>query len=262
MKPFRITFTPVLAIPLEHHSANVKASRFRERIRTVAARDKPLAIVGGGPSVLENIEVLRAWPGEIWAINLTCEWLSSIGIRSKIVTVDSSIKSLPRPELCTGALFASCVDPAVWDQHPDALCFDLVEDDPSGVVGGSTTACRLPIVCLQMGFTEIHYFGCEGSFTCQTHAYRDEAQFVNLLKIEAAGKVYTTRDDLLMQCECLADIMREFPKNLVNRSGGLLQAMVEDQEWRVVAVSEALREQLLTNEVQVATYDEPYRDAA
>lgn len=262
MKPFRIKFTTVLAIPLEQHRSNVTASRFRERIRPVAGSGLPLAIVGGGPSVLGQLEELRSWPGEIWAINATCEWLSSVGIASKLVTVDSSIKSLPRPALCTGALFASCVDPAVWDQHPDALCFDLVEDDPTGVVGGSTTACRLPIVCLQMGYTEIHYFGCEGSFVGKTHAYKDEGQFLNLMKIEAAGKVYTTRDDLLLQCECLADIMREFPNNLKNRSGGLLQAMTDDQEWRIVAVSAALREQLLQNEVQVATYDEPYREAA
>ena len=261
MEPFRIQFIPVIATTMEKHKSNVEANRNRKRIRMTSAKDVPLAIVGGGPSVLEHLDELRNWPGEIWAINWTCEWLSSVGIPSKMVTVDSSIKSIPRAELCTGAILASCVDPDVFDQYEDdALCFDLVEDCPGGVSGGTTTACRIPIVCLQMGYTDIHYFGCESSFVGRTHAYRDEAQFLNLMKIKAAGKVYTTRDDLLLQCEVLADVMKEFPKNLKNRSGGLLQAMIEDSEWSVVAVSQALRDQLLTNPVQVATYDHVYKE--
>jgi hypothetical protein len=245
VKPFRITFQPVRGILATQHEANVVASKDRVRIGPSALRGKPLAIVGGGPSVLDHLEELRNWPGEIWAINWTAHWLADQGIGSKMTTVDSSIPFIPRAPLSKGAILGSCVSPVIFAEYPDAECFDMSEDAPGGTVGGSSTACRVPVLAVKMGWTDIHFFGCEGSFTeGRTHVYRNETQFVNYLKVKAGNTVYLTRDDLYMQCESLADVMLMFPAHFKNRSGGLLQGMIEHPDWEVVAISAALKAQL------------------
>lgn len=259
-EPFRITFQPVRGIAATQHDANVMASKDRVRIGKSVSNGKPLAIVGGGPSVESHLEELRNWSGDIWAINWTAEWLSDRGIPSWLVTVDSSIKSIPKAKLTTGAILASCVDPAIFDEYPGAQCFDLIEDAPNGIVGGSSTACRIPLLAILMGYGDVHFFGCEGSFTLgRTHVNRNETQFVNYLKVKAGGVVYDTRDDLYLQCECLADVMRSFPGVFKNRSGGLLQGMVDYMDsWQVVAISDALKNQLEAGNGSCGMYDTPY----
>lgn len=259
VQPFRITFQPVRGIAATQHDANVLASKDRKRIGLSQPNGKPLAIVGGGPSVLAHLDELRAWPGEIWAVNWTAIWLAEQGIGSKFVTVDSSIPFIPRARLSTGAILGSCVSPKIFDEYPDdAECFDMSEDAPGGAVGGSSTACRVPVQAVKMGYTDIHFFGCEGSFIeGRTHAYRNETQFVNYLKVRAGEVVYLTRDDLYMQCECLADVISHFPGVFKNRSGGLLQGMIDDPLWEVVAVSADLKSQLEQGG-SCGMYDEPY----
>lgn len=259
-KPFRITFIPVRGVAATKHDANVLESAGRERFGSQKEKGVPLAIVGGGPSVVEHLEELRHWPGEIWSVNWTCQWLSDNGIASKMVTVDSSIKFISRPALCTGAVFSSCIDPAIFAEFKADKCFDLVEDAPGGVVGGSSTACRIPVFAVQQGYSEIHFFGCEGSFSeGQTHINRNETEFVNYIKVKAGDDVYLSRDDLYLQCECLADIMTEFPHVFINRSGGLLQGMIDNmKDWEVVAISAELKDQMEAVSGPSGMYDVPY----
>lgn len=243
MKNIKIEFIPVLTIPKEMHEAKVKASENRERIKSVAPHSRSLAVVGGGPSILGQIEMLRAWNGDIWAINMTCEWLSNLGIASTCYTVDSSLQEMKRPTLCTGALFASCVDPKIYDEFKDALCFDMVEDAEIGVQGGTSSACRTPVLAAMLGYTDVHFFGCEGSFQeGQTHAYRNETEHQNYLTVQAGENSYYTRDDLYMQCEYMAEVIRGLPWMLHNQSGGLLQGMIDHPDWEIVDVHGTLWE--------------------
>jgi hypothetical protein len=259
-KPFRITFIPVRGIAATSHDANVAASVERKRVGISTPNGGRLAIVGGGPSVAAHIDELRDWKGDIWAINWTGQWLSDHGVASKLVTVDSSINSIQKPRLNRGALLASCVSPSVFDEYHDVECFDMIEDDPNGIVGGSSTACRIPLLAARMGYSEVHFFGCEGSFKeGQTHVYRNETKHKNYIKINAGGTVYLTRDDLYLQCESLADVIRSFPSVFKDRSHGLLKGMIENPEtWEVVAISEELKKQLEGSNGSCGAYDAPY----
>jgi len=53
-------------------------------------------------------------------------------------------------------------------------------------------------------------------------------------------------------------VIRLAPDFFVNRSGGLLAAMVQDQKWSVVAVSDALKTHLIEMNGDEGLYDAPY----
>lgn len=202
----------------------------------------PLAVVGGGPSVVSHLDELRAWPGEIWAINETCRWLKSNGIDSTFFSVDPL-------EVIAGwidggpALLASSCHPKCWSKA-DARMFhmeNVTADNP--VIGGTTTALRAPMLALRMGYAPVSFFGCESSYADTSHAYRSE-QPIDQVIVRADGVDYRTDLALLDQAENLAVIFREFPDVFIDRSGGLAAAMAKDPDWEVVALSGHLKEQL------------------
>jgi len=148
----KINFKAVRCATNEVHNGNVEASKYRLRVTRQEPHKRKLAIVGGGRSLINHLDELRDWDGEIWAINYTCDWLSKQGIASKMFTVDSSIKSIPRAELCCGAVLASCIAPEIFDEYPDAECFDLAEDKSlDGICGGSSTVTRSFILAMFLG---------------------------------------------------------------------------------------------------------------
>lgn len=208
----------------------------------------PLAVVGGGPSVVEHLEELRRWPGKIWAINGTCAWLASHGIESILFSVDPGEELAPLAVGVRRAILASHCDPTVFDElkAADVLTFhsEHVKGAKAPMIGGSTSATRVPKVALMLGHREIHYFGCEGSFDGTTHAYKDE-QHENQVIIRAGGKDYRTTLQMMVQSENLAKLARELPHMFKDRSGGLFAAMIEHWDtWEVVALSDALRDKL------------------
>lgn len=206
-----------------------------------------LAVVGGGRSVLDQLETLRAWGGAIWAINGTCQWLASEGIESTLFSVD--------PDPCLAELAVGC-GKAILGSHCDPLVFHVlkdadvtifhsehVKDAVSPMIGGSTSATRVPKAALMLGYREIHYFGCESSYDGATHTFKDEAGNEKQLIIRAGGKEYRTTLQFMVQAENLAKLIRELPHLFKDRSGGLLAAMVEHWDtWEVVALSGALRD--------------------
>lgn len=208
----------------------------------------PLAVVGGGPSVANHLEELRDWTGKIWAINGTHAWLTSQGIESILFSVDPGEELAPLVVGAKRAILASHCDPSVFALLKDAevLIFhsEHVHGAKAPIIGGSTSATRVPKVALMLGHREIHYFGCEGSYEGATHTYKDE-QHENQVIIRAGGKDYRTTLQLMVQSENLAKFVRDMPHLFKDRSGGLLAAMAEHWDtWEVVALSDALRDKL------------------
>ncbi len=199
-------------------------------------------------SALENIEELRAWKGEIWAINGVCQWLQSQGIDSFLFSVD------PQPILATlsvgvkMAILASHVHAEVFAELKDADVLIFHSEHAKGakkpLIGGSTSATRVPMVALMLGYRKTHFFGCEGSFGETTHTYKDEKNEQQVI-ISAGGIDYRTSLQMMVQSENLAKIIGRFANTFIDRSGGLLGAMIAyPEEWEVVAMSEGLRNKL------------------
>jgi len=237
-------------------------------IERMAPHERPLAVVGGGPSVLAHLDELRAFT-DIWAINGTCQWLKGHGIESILFSVDPGEDM---PPLCEGverAILASNCHPGAFDAlgGKDVRIFHtfLREDigpeivalcERFAIVPGTTSACSAPLAALRMGYKRIVYFGCEGSFAETTHSFKDEDHESQVI-VRAGGKDFRTNLQFYMQSEYLAKLCRLFPTFLCERSGGLLRAMIEHPDtWEVAALSEHLTKVLGAEPGELTVYEE------
>ena len=245
----RIAFRPMGCAPAsmvaDHLRRNASASRAAPKVRT-----HPVAVAGGGHSLLSGLEELCVWPGDVWAINSTADFLLDQGIDCIAVSID------PNPFKTTAAqkLLASGCAP-----QDNAAYWDMSDHVAGGVPGGVTTASRCPSLALRLGYPGAMFFGCEGSFPLgqKTHVNKDDG-LDTLMVIAAGGDEYVTHPELFMQCETLSEVLREFPKFFQERSGGLLRAMTHDTDWSVAAVSTALRNHM-AQENGVDVWTESYQ---
>jgi hypothetical protein len=191
------------------------------------------------------------WPGDIWAINATADWLLDRGVDCTLFTID--------PVHCESTaarrLLATACDPRLFDG--DVTCFATCEDEEGGVPGGTTSATRAPTLALRLGYPGAVFFGCESSIGAVSHVDRNE-RLAQALIVRADGKDWVTRPDYYMQAECLSSLLTEFPQVFTSKSGGMLDAMVRDPNWSVVGVSAEMRQHLIEENGDSSLYDKPY----
>jgi hypothetical protein len=252
VKPFRLHFEVLVDYDEATVTRNSAVSSNFPRIER-RHRDHPVAVVGGGP--LLDIEAVRHWPGDVWAINFTADFLLDRGIDCTFFTID------PAPILKTTAakrLLASHCDPSLF--AGEVQCFDLSEHARGGVAGGTTTATRAPLLAVEMGYPGAVFFGCESSFAARDHVDRDEGfnQTANLVIIRADGADWKTSTQMLLQAQELSWFIRNCPC-FREESGGLLRAMVRDDNWEVVGVNQAMKAHLIDCNGDIGLYDEPYQ---
>lgn len=253
--PFRITFKGYVeqGVATLQRNTDTNTGQF---IAPVPLHDTPLAVVGGGPSLLDHVDELRAFKGQIWAVNATAQWLIERGIDCELVSVDAVV--CPQLTGVSRAMFATCCDPQIVRQIPNVRLFHLAPYHPEGISGGSTTAVTMASVALKLGYYDVTYYGCEGSFVDADHVYYDEARPSQLI-VRAAGQDYRTTPPFLVQCEELSKICRDFPSVYKEKSGGLLRAMIADEQWSVVAVSEALKQHLEEVNGKLGAFESRYQ---
>ena len=234
----RPAFKATCCRPLDELLANAEANR---KLGYPILNERRLAVAGGGPLLEHDLEELRTWQGDIWAINYTAHWLHSKGIKSTLITID--------PEEFNGeipvdeAIVATCVHRSTMEKlkGKKVEMFDLAETHEHGIPGSITTATRIPALSLQKGYREVHFFGVEGSYVDSDHVDRHENDPEQLL-VQAGENVYRVRVGLFIQCEQLALLFKNMGMLFKNRSGGLLKAMIEHPDtWAVIGASEAVR---------------------
>jgi hypothetical protein len=210
-----------------------------------------LAVVGGGPSILRELETLKSWDGGIWAINGACRWLRDRGVFSIFFAVDPHPIVAQWAEGATDALICSRSDPLVFSRLPLArvTVFDIRNDDPSGILCGSSTATAAVHLAVEHGYRDVTFFGCEGSYQSESHAYMDEKREDRLL-VECGGERYLTAPDFFVQCQELAPLLKlkNCGMKFAERSGGLLRAMAENDDFDVIAASRSVHEKLKPKE--------------
>lgn len=210
-----------------------------------------LAVVGGGPSIIHKLEVLKAWKTDIWAINGTCRWLQQRGIRSWMYAFD------PLPMVAGYALevplavVATQCDPSVFHnlRGKQVLVWDHL---PDGTVSGASVATSAPPLAAMLGFQSVTYFGCESSYhDGQTHAYMHEIRDLEM-KVACGGREYLTCPDFYLQACELSYIIRAFPSYLKEESGGLLRAMVKNAGEHEITWCNPLLDRMVKKVVQEA----------
>lgn len=140
---------------------------------------KPLLIVGSGPSVSEEktIEYIKAWPGDVWAVNGAYNFLLDHGLICEgffgLDPLPELADYLRRPNEYTTFYIASMCDPGVLDAlkgHKVLLWHACAEDAdffPKGhkaVIGGTTAVTRAPFLGLALGYRDINLVGVDSSF--------------------------------------------------------------------------------------------------
>jgi hypothetical protein len=193
----------------------------------------PLAIVGGGPSLIDHLDELREFDGEIWAVNQTAQYLRSEGIDCYFYTVDPSDTVA---DFCEGksVLHAHCSPVTFARANP---CFKTTGHAP-----GPTSMIAGCLLGIKYGYTKIYLYGGDSSYGERTHTYRNEP--VNgMIRVECGGP-HITKIELLIQAERLAEIVKALPEFFVNRSGGLLGAMVENDDYDVTHAARDIHERM------------------
>lgn len=245
---YRLNVTSVGCFPLEQLRANAAYAEGRgvPKLSQRAPHDRPLAVVGGGASALASIDELRAWPGDIWAINGAASWLCRQGIEAALFSVDPDPCLADLLDSVGSAILSSICAPAAIDALAGRVeVFDPEHVDPqTPFLGGTTSATRVPAPAIFRGYRSISYFGCEGNFEATTHTFKDEAPERQVL-IDAGGKRYRTTLQFMNQAESLAQVIAAYPGLLIDRSGGLLGGMIAHPEtWEVVGFTAALLHEL------------------
>jgi hypothetical protein len=256
-KPFRITFTPRIDVDETRLAANLHVSREYPKAQR-GVHPHPVAVVGGGPSLVDRLEELRGWPGDIWAINQTADWLRNRGIEATLFSVDSAEWAIGAAK---SALLATCCDPSMFRGHGEIRVFDMAEHAEVGISGGTTSAGRAPALALLLGYPGVAFFGCDSSFVDSDHVDRHEGQ-AEMLMVRANGADYKTRPDLLLQAQELSQLLRTFDAYFHNHSAGLLAAMVVDEDWEIVGVSAGMKATLIAANGDSGLYDTPYAGIA
>lgn len=241
----RPVFSGDPGIPPERIQQNIDESTQRREILSDEKQlhDGRLAVVGGGPSVLQHLEEIKSFR-EVWAINETWRFLSSQGIASAMFSVDADDCIEPMAVGATKAVLASRCSPKVFEAlaGKPVTVFHLFQDGPKGVLGGSSSATCAFHAAVKLGFKDITLFGCESSFPQgQTHAYRNEERKF-LLLVKCNGGEYLTTPDFYVQAQELAKVIKMFPAHFKQVGGGLLGAMVENDDHDVIKMSRAMWE--------------------
>jgi hypothetical protein len=242
---FRVKFQSQNCVSLEEFQFNVDYAKSKGLpfVTVQPAHSRRLAVVGGGPSIRDHLEELRTFD-DVWGINQTASWLISQGIEATVFSVDPMDCLADMIDGVTKGLLAANCAPRAIDKLSDVMLFHTEEGGDLRALVGPSSATRATTVSLWLGFRDVTFFGCEGSYGPASHAYRDERRPHQLI-IKAGGKDYITQPDYMVQCESLASICKAFPHVFREKCGGLLTAMIEHQDtWEVVALSEALKNKI------------------
>lgn len=259
--PFRINFEGQLEQSFDELISNISINTpLYPELQHVPLHDRKLAIVGGGPSVLNKLDILREWDGDIWSVNRTPEWLAKQGIKSTLISVDASkrFEEWSNPFYVDSAIVSSWCPPTVLERYKNVQIFHMQPFTPHGIQGGSSTASSMIIVSTFQGYKDVTFFGCEGSFEDKDHAYVDEKKPHQII-VSANGQHFRTVPPMLIQCQELSMVMNEAGKIFKEECGGLLRAMIADPNWYLVAVSEALRDYLEVVNDTKGMYDLEYK---
>lgn len=203
-----------------------------------------LAVVGGGPSIRDHVEELRSWNGEIWAVNGAINWCTDHGINAWFYTADAMPPDVWAYDLSRvkRASLAPDVSPKMIE-HLQNIGAEITLTGP--IHSGPTSANATDYLSLELGYTNITYFGCEGSFAdavegADTHAI-SSAPIPDWLIIEVGGEYFKTKHEFVSQAMMLANVIKAFPHIYSERSGGLLRAMIEHgPEYEVAMVANTL----------------------
>ncbi len=236
----KLAFVARGCVPPESEARNLAHTQSLG-LRYVDEKERPsLAVVGGGPSVVDHLDELKCWNGDIWACSSAFPWLRDRGVNASFFCIDPHPIAAQFARGAHHAILSTCVDPGLLAElsTADVEVFDLIHTDGRGNHGVST-ATAAPELSIRMGYRDVHFFGLDSSYADgKSHAYL-HYQTENRIVVKCNGKSFLTDPALLMQAEYMAEMIRLCPL-FKNRSGGLLEQLVIDIDYDITHGTQGL----------------------
>ncbi len=195
-------------------------------LKRIAPHDGHAVIVGGGPSLADDIEEIRwrASKGQkIFALNNTVQYLIARDIYPDYqVIVDARPFNARFVGGAKECLFASQCDPSVLEAGKNITLWHAAEDDMdrmellfpdnypayAGVTGGTTVGLSAMTLVYAMGYRQLHLYGYDSSNReSKTHAYEQpENNDIADCMMEVFGKTFDTTLAMARQAELFPEI--------------------------------------------------------
>ena len=140
-----------------------------------------------------NIEKLKEWPGDIWAINGAYHWAKAREIETTFIACDPHAVVADWAKNVKRAIVTTRCHPKVFEvlksNGAEIKTFEL-DGDTKIISGSSTAICSVHIAFLS-GYRDITYFGCESSYMPEySHAYMHEIRDKELIvQVQGLGFV-------------------------------------------------------------------------
>lgn len=230
------------------HNISTNSLTHDKWVRKEAAHDGHAVIVGGGPSLIDTLPLIRKryeLGQQIFALNGAASFLNDHGITPDYqVILDAREETADLVDNAHAHLVASQCHPSVLAELPDAILWHPVIDnicdnipdhnDSYALVGGGTTVGLSSMaLAYTLGFRKLHLFGFDSSHRdTYGHAYRQKMNDRDVLcKVTHGDRVFTSSLAMARQ----AEIFPQVCNNLVDLGciitvdgDGLIRAVVDD----------------------------------
>lgn len=228
MKPISLAEQIKCTSDAEKRNAQVASAMARglPLLEKQEAHGRRLAIVGGGPSVIDYLDELGGYD-DIWCVNGALDWLIENGIKpTGYVAIDPEAimaQYLQKPPEDITYYIGSVCDPATFDAlkgrnvvlfHP--LMDDMPLVDSKAVIGGGPTVLtRAPQLAYRLGYRDVHLFGADSSYESGIHHIYD-APMDPIVRVSLDDVIYETSGVFLHQVAYFQQILHWFQSKGAN----------------------------------------------
>lgn len=207
----------------EKRNANVASACARglPLIEKQEPNGRSIAIVGGGPSVVDYVDDLRGYD-DIWCVNGALDWLGEHGIiPSGYVVIDPEPiiagMFLQNPPIETTYYVGSVCHPSTFDALKDrnvVLFHPLMDDMPlvdnkAVIGGGPTVLTRAPQLAFNRGYRDVHLYGADSSYENGIHHIYD-TPMDPVIRVSLDDTIYETSGVFLHQVAYFQQILHWF----------------------------------------------------
>jgi hypothetical protein len=191
---------------IKERNAKINQRRDIVRFSTGKPNDQKVMIVGGGSSLVECLDEIKARKQNgfhLWATNNTYKFLQSHGIQPDAhVILDArpeNIEFLTNDLAITYFLHVSC-DPSLFDKLNDC---NVIMYDLGGEATGTTVGLKALYLAGFSGFSEFYLYGFDSSYRDKAHhAYSQPLNdSENVIEITVEGRSFKCAPWMAIQAE-------------------------------------------------------------
>jgi uncharacterized Rossmann fold enzyme/glycosyltransferase involved in cell wall biosynthesis len=220
--------------------SNIHSSTVRNipRLITQEPREDEVYIIGGGPSLADELEDIKNHQGFIISMNGTADYLAEHGIVPDVqIVIDArpeNIKFLKKHSAKKVYLASQC-HPSLFDEV-DATLFHIAlhdwdkylpnDDDAMAVGGGHSVGLYAMSIAYVLGFRKMKLYGYDSSYRDNHHAYEQTSNDTDqIIEAHVNGRAFKTTQWMVVQVnefQLLATQLVKMGCTVTTRGTGLL----------------------------------------